>query len=154
MATSSYTPNLHLSAWADSDRPKRADFVSDNNIIDTQLGGHIADSTIHVTAQEKAKISEPFVSALYAGSGESSRTIILGFQPKMVFVYKRGVPFVTYSGGVNNVNAACSHYGNGASVGISITSSGVQVTQSAEASDGVKVCLNESGCQYTIIAFK
>lgn len=154
MSTSNYTPNLHLSAWADSDRPKRADFVSDNNIIDTALGGHIADSGIHVTAQEKAKISEPFVSALYSGSGESSRAISLGFQPKMVFVYKRGVPFVTYSGGVNNVYAACGYYGNGTSVGISITSNGIQVSQSAQASDGVKVCLNESGSQYTIIAFK
>lgn len=154
MSTSNYTPNLHLSAWADSDKPKRADFVSDNNIIDTQLGDHIANTGIHVTAQEKAMISEPFVSALYAGSGESSRTISLGFQPSMVFVFRRGVPFVTYGSSVNNVYAACSVYGHGASVGIGITSNGVQVTQSAQASDGVKVCLNESGCQYTIIAFK
>ena len=154
MATSNYTPNLHLSAWADSDRPKRADFVSDNNIIDTQLGGHVANNNIHVTSQEKAKIAEPFVSSLYSGSGESSRAINLGFQPKTVFVYKRGVPFVTYCGGVNNVNAACGFYGNGASVGISITSNGINVSQSAQASDGVKVCLNESGSQYTIIAFK
>ena len=154
MATSNYTPNLHLSAWADGDRPKRADFVSDNTIIDTQLGCHIANNSVHVTAQEKAKISEPFVSIIYSGSGESSRTIILGFQPKMVFVYKRGVPFVTYSGGVNLVNAACGFYGNGTSVGISIASTGVNVSQSAEASNGVKVCLNESGSQYTVIAFK
>ena len=154
MSTSNYTPNLHLSAWADSDRPKRADFVSDNSIIDTQLGGHIADSTLHLTAQEKAKVSEPFVSSIYSGSGESSRTISLGFQPKIVMVYKRGVPFVTYSNSVNYVNAACSYYGHGASVGISITSNGVQVTQSSEASNGVMVCLNESGSQYTVIAFK
>ena len=37
MATSNYTPNLHLNAWEETDRPKRADFVSDNQIIDTQL---------------------------------------------------------------------------------------------------------------------
>lgn len=154
MASSNYTPNLHLSAWADGDRPKRADFVSDNTIIDTQLGGHLANSDVHVTAQEKAKITEPFVSSMYAGSGESSRAISLGFQPKMVFVFKRGVPFVAYSGGVNNVYAACGYYGNGTSAGISITSTGVTVTQASEASNGVKVCLNESGGQYTIIAFK
>ena len=91
---------------------------------------------------------------LPSAESESSRTISLGFQPSMVFVFRRGVPFVTYSGSVNNVYAACSAYGHGASEGISITSSGVQVTQSAQATDGVKVCLNESGCQYTIIAFK
>ena len=155
MATSNYTPNLHLSAWADSDRPKRADFVSDNTIIDTQLGGHLADSTIHVTAAEKAKLSEAFTCSLYAGSGESQRTISLAFQPKMVFIFKRGVPFVTYSNGVNTVHAAAGCYGHGASVGISITSSGVLVSESAQAdANGIKVSLNENGSQYTIIAFK
>lgn len=154
MATSNYTPNLHLSAWADSDRPKRADFVSDNTIIDTELGGHIANSDIHMTAQEKAKVSEPFTCLAYAGTGESSRTISFGFQPKLVFIFRRGVPFITYSGGVNHVNAACGCYGNGASVGISIVANGVRVSQSAEASDGIKVGLNESGYQYTVIAFK
>lgn len=154
MATSNYTPNLHLSAWADSDRPKRADFVSDNTIIDTQLGGHIANSGIHLTAQEKAKISEPYVSLIYSGTGESTHSFTLEFQPKAVFVYRRGVPFVKYSGGVNYVYAASGYFGHGASVGISITTNGVTVSQSAEASDGVKVCLNESGCQYTIIAFR
>ncbi|MBQ3264329.1 MAG: hypothetical protein IJH07_00995 [Ruminococcus sp.] len=154
MATSNYTPNLHLSAWLDSDRPKRADFVSDNSIIDTQLGGHIADSTIHVTSQEKAKLTEPFIFNVYSGTGESSRTISLSFQPKLVIVFKRGVPFVTCSGSVNNVNAAVGCYGHGCSAGIGISSSGVVVTQDAAASDGVKVCLNESGAQYSIVAFK
>lgn len=153
MATSSYTPNLHLSAWEDTDRPKRADFVSDNQIIDTQLGGHLADTVIHLTAAEKAKVTEPFVSAGYSGSGEQQRTITLSFQPKMVFVYKRGVPFVTYANGVNTVNAACAYYGHGSSAGISITTNGVIVGES-EASNGVKISLNESGYQYTVIAFK
>lgn len=154
MASSSFTPNLHLNAWADSDRPKRADFVSDNSIIDTQLGGHLSNSGIHVTAAEKEKLAEPYFQTAYSGSGESSRTITMDFQPKMVFVYKRGVPFVVYSGGVNLVNSGCACYGLGSSVGISITSSGVNVSQSAEASNGIKCCLNESGCQYTMIAFK
>ena len=154
MATSNYTPNLHLSAWADSDRPKRADFVSDNTIIDTQLGGHIADSGIHVTSSEKAKITEPFTCAGYSGNGESSRTITLGFQPKAVIVFRRGVPFVTYSGSVNTVNAACAAYGHGGSVGISIGSNGISVSESAQPDNGISVGLNTSGVQYTVIAFK
>lgn len=154
MATSQYTPNLHLSAWTDSDRPKRADFVSDNNIIDTQLGGHVANNNIHLSADEKEKISEPYVSKMYSGSGESSRTISLGFLPKFVLIFKRGVPPVTYSNGVNTVNCACGFYGHGASVGISITSSGITVTESTTATNGIKMSLNESGSQYTIVAFK
>lgn len=153
MATSNYTTNLHLSAWEETDRPKRADFVSDNQIIDTQLGGHILNTALHLTTAEKAKIAEPFVSTFYSGTGEQQRTISLGFQPKIVFVFKRGEPFVTYSNNVNVVNAACGVYGNGASGGISVTSNGVMVTESA-ASNGVRVSLNESGTQYTVIAFK
>lgn len=154
MATSNYTPNLHLSAWDAADRPKRADFVSDNTIIDTQLGGHLANGNVHVTAAEKSKLSEPFVTIMYAGNGESQRTIALDFQPKTVIVYKRNVPFVSYSGGVNVVNAACGVYSQGASAGISITSSGVVVNENATATDGVRVSLNENYAQYTLIAFK
>ena len=34
MASSSFTTHLGLCNWDASDRPKRADFVSDNNILD------------------------------------------------------------------------------------------------------------------------
>lgn len=154
MATSQYTPNLHLNAWTESDRPKRADFVSDNNIIDTELGGHVNNNSIHLSAQEKEKITEPFVSTIYAGSGESSRTISLGFQPKLVLVYKRGVPPVTYSNGVSIVNCACGFYSRGGTAGLSITSSGIVVSQAAMATDGMRVNLNERDGQYTVVAFK
>ncbi len=153
MASSNYTPNLHLSAWEASDRPKRADFVSDNTIIDTQLGGHIANNSIHLSTAEKALLDEPYISMMYSGNGESQRTIALDFHPKFVFIYKRGVPFVTYSNGVNVINAASGSYGQGASVGISVTGTGVLVSESA-ASNGIRVSLNENLAQYTLIAFK
>lgn len=153
MASSNFTPNLHLSAWDASDRPKRADFVSDNTIIDTQLGGHLTNDGIHLSAAEKAKLNEPFVTVLYAGDGTAQRTIPLDFHPKFVFIYKRGVPFVSYSNGVNVVCAACGAYSQGSSAGISISSSGVMVTET-EASNGVRVNLNENYSQYTLIAFK
>lgn len=154
MASSNYTTNLHLNAWTDSDRPKRADFVSDNSIIDTQLGGHILNSAIHLTASEKDKVDEPFVFRLYAGSGEAERTISLNFTPKFVMAFKRGVPPVEYSNGVNTVNSAYASYGHGSTVGISLSSSGVTVSESSSAVNGIKVSLNESGSQYTMIAFK
>lgn len=153
MASSNYTPNLHLNAWDASDRPKRADFVSDNAIIDTKLGEHIANSGIHVSAAEKAQLNEPYVILMYSGNGESERTIELDFHPRFVFVYKRGVPFVTYSNSVNVINAASGSYGQGTSVGITIIGSGVLVCEST-ASNGIRVSLNENLKQYTLIAFK
>ena len=154
MAASNYTPNLHLSAWEETDRPKRADFVSDNNIIDTQLGGHIGNSDIHMNSAEKEKLSEPFECAIYAGSGETERTISVGFVPKFAIVYKRGTPPVTYANGVIFVNSGYAFYGNGSSLGLTINSSGVVVQQSASAVDGVRANLNESDGQYTLVAFK
>ena len=154
MATSNYTPKLHLSAWADSDRPKRADFVSDNSIIDTELGGHIENSAIHVTEEEKAKLTEPYISGIYAGSGESERTIQLSFAPRFAIVYKRNAPPVAYSSGVTLVNSGYAFYGRGGTAGVSLTTAGVVVTQTAADSSGIAVNLNESGGQYTVVAFK
>lgn len=154
MSSSNYTPNLHLNAWADSDRPKRADFVADNTIIDTRLGGHLADSGIHVTAAEKAKLNEAVVSTVYAGSGESTRSISLDFTPRVAIVFKRGTPFVQYSGSVNTVYAACAAYSHGGSAGLTIGNNAVTVTEQASAENGVRISLNASGSQYTLIAFK
>ena len=68
-------------------------------------------------------------------------------------MYKRGVPFVTYSNSVNVINAASGSYGQGTSVGITIIGSGVLVCEST-ASNGIRVSLNENLKQYTLIAFK
>ena len=84
MASSSFTTHLGLCDWAASDRPKRADFVSDNTIIDTQLGGHIANGNIHLSADEKAKLDEPFV----------------GLDPKASFIMK------------NKLRELCDHGGS------------------------------------------
>lgn len=154
MASSSYTPNLHLSNWSASDRPKRADFVSDNSIIDTALGGHLADSAVHLTAAEKERIAEPFVLRVYSGNGEATRTIDLGFQAKLVIVYRRGVSPVSVSSGETHVNCAVASFGYGGTAGIALNTSGVLVSQSASASDGQMVDLNKSGTQYTIVAFR
>ena len=153
MASSNYTENLHLSAWTDSDRPKRADFVSDNTIIDTQLGGHIANSAIHLTAEEKQKLDTPYAFKLYSGSGESSRSVQLDFAPRFVVVFKRNAPSVAYENSVTVINSGYASYGNGATTGVSLSSGSVTVTETA-AVNGVRVSLNESGSQYTIVAFR
>lgn len=154
MASSSYTPNLHLSAWSASDRPKRADFVSDNSIIDTALGGHLADSAVHLTAEEKQRITEPFMVRVYAGNGESSRNVELGFQAKVAIVFRRGAAPVSLSSGTTSVNCGIATYGYGASAGIALNATGVSVSQSAAASDGQIVNLNQTGVQYTVVAFR
>lgn len=154
MASTNHTANLGLCSWSASDRPKRADFVSDNSIIDSALGGHLADTTLHMSSAEKTKALEPFESFIYSGNGDASRTISTGFRPSFVIVYKRGAAPVEYTGGVNVVNSACAFYGHGGTAGLSVSSSGAVVTQQSAASDGKRLSLNETDCQYTLIAFK
>lgn len=154
MASSNYTTNLGLCSWAESDRPKRADFVADNGIIDSVLGGHVADTDIHLTAAEKEQALAPYASFMYAGDGQATRTVYLGFRPKFVIVYRRDTAPVGNSSGVAVVNTGFCGYGIGGTAGVSVASTGVTVTQHASASDGKRVCLNESGAQYTVIAFK
>lgn len=154
MASSRFTANLGLCNWTENDRPKRADFVSDNGIIDSALGGHIADSSVHMSSAEKAKALSPFESFIYSGTGESTRTIVTGFRPSFAVVFKKEAPPMQYSGGVNIVNSGYASYGDGATAGVSINSTGVVVRQDAAAADGVRISLNETGCQYALIAFK
>lgn len=154
MASSDFTTNLHLSAWRDSDRPKRADFVSDNNIIDTQLGGHILDTAIHLSAQQQDKLNAPFGGFVYQGNGEASRTIQLSYVPKYAVVFKRDTAPVTYDNGVTTANLGFAINGFGNTVGVSLSNLGVTVQQIAQNADGVCVNLNESGAQYAMITFK
>lgn len=154
MASSSFTPNLGLCNWTENDRPKRADFISDNGIIDTALGGHIADTDIHMSAQEKAKALTPFVCVDYAGTGDASRTIAADFRPSFAAVFKKSEPPVIHSDGVTVVNSGYAYYGHGGTAGVAIGSSGVVVTQESAASNGRRISLNEEGCQYMLIAFK
>ena len=128
--------------------------ISDNGIIDSVLGGHLNDSTAHLTQQEKDKALQPYTTMIYAGSGEATRTIQIGFRPSVTFVYKKNAPAAVYGEGVNVVNSACCSYGDGATSGVSIASNGVTVTQQSTAQNGVRISLNETGCQYVVIALK
>ncbi|MBQ6152968.1 MAG: hypothetical protein IJJ15_04395 [Ruminococcus sp.] len=153
MASTNHTTNLGLCQWSASDKPKRADFVSDNNIIDTALGGHIANTTLHLTAAEKAKLNESFVIRAYAGTGEASRAITVDFQPKFALVYKKNSPPVSYSSGNIIINSAVAAYGSGGSQGLAITSTGITVSQTS-ATAGAAVNLNENEEQYVAVIFK
>ena len=154
MASSSFTANLGLCNWAATDRPKRADFVSDNNIIDNTVGTHIADTNVHMTAAEKEKALQPCKTYMYAGDGESTRTIATDFAPKMVIVFKKNAAPTEYSDGVTVINSAFSTYTHGSSAGLNVTSSGFVVQQQAQASGTSRISLNETGCQYAAVAFR
>lgn len=154
MASSSFTPNLGLCSWTENDRPKRADFVADNGVIDTVVGGHIGNSAIHMSAAEKNKALMPFECFIYAGTGDSSRTIVTGYRPSFAIVFKKNAAPVAYESGVTVVNSGCGYYGHGGTAGVSISATGVVVQEESSAVNGRRISLNEEDGQYTLIAFK
>ena len=155
MASTEYTPNLGLCKWSGSDKPKRADFVSDNSIIDSTIGSHIANTTMHVTSAERAKFTNPYSIVSYAGDGESTKEIRIENAPKLAIVVQKFYPPVTVdSSGNTLVRSAVAYYGGGNTSGITISSNKVTVSQDSQAEDGIKNCLNEAYGQYMLILFR
>lgn len=81
------TENLGLNKWIGTDKPKRADFCADNELIDEALTAHIENSAVHATAEEKAKWTTPFVWGEYTGDGDNNREFNLAFKPSFVMVF-------------------------------------------------------------------
>ena len=154
MASSNYTSNLGLCNWAATDCPKRADFVSDNQIIDSTLGGHIADTAAHLTAAEKTKALQPYTTVIYSGDGTDNRAITTDFAPSVVMVYKKNAAPAAAESGNIAVNSGTAVYGHGGSAGVSVSSTGFVVRQQSTASGGMRYSLNETGCQYFAVVFR
>ena len=48
MAASKKSTVLGLCLWEGTDKPRRVDFVADNEAIESQLGGHIQNDNLHL----------------------------------------------------------------------------------------------------------
>ena len=153
MASTNKTTNLGLNNWTESDCPKRADFVSDNIIIDAMLGNHIKDSSLHLTADEKDRVSAPYSINTYYGTGEESTRLKYNYIPSIVLVCKKNSAFQTVSGSNVKMNAGIASL-IGTTGGLLIEDNYVVVSQSEEAINGVFYNLNESAGEYLVIAFK
>lgn len=153
MGSSNKTTNLGLNKWLERDSPKRSDFVSDNVIIDNLLGNHIKDSSLHLTAQEKQRASQPFdVNTIY-GTGEATTQIKFGYTPKLAIVCKKNNAPCVMGSSYTKVNFGIASP-IGGSGGISISDYTVTLTQSPNATNGVLYDLNNSQYEYLLITFK
>lgn len=54
MAASKKSTVLGLCLWEGTDKPRRVDFVADNEAIESQLGGHIQNDNLHLRHAQKA----------------------------------------------------------------------------------------------------
>lgn len=124
------------------------------SFLDKELlcGSHIRNNDIHVTIDDKTKWNEPFVTGIYFGTGSGSRTVNLGFAPKLVLACASGYPSVVsdIANGVTK-NYFCMSTSN-SSTGIVISSTGFRA--SSATISGTQLSMNEAGVTYGFIAFK
>ena len=146
MPSTNKTANLSLNQWTDSDRPMRNDFNSDNLKLDSAIGGHVNNADIHVTAEEKELLKDSQITYMYAGTGESSKTITLTERFRYIFVFASSKPLASS----DKVYSAAGHVGLGSSLGLSLTASGTGFTVIQQDN----ICLNESGVQYKVVMLK
>ncbi len=155
MASTSFTPNLGLCSWQPSDRPKRIDFVSDNQKIDEILGTHIDDKDVHVTAQEKAIYSSPYKVVTYVGDGQSTRTLSLDKEYTFAIVFDKNSPIQkSDTNGDTILKFALVGRMFGSQSNITLNSNSITVTEDTTSTDGIKNSFNEQYGQYVMILFR
>lgn len=89
MPSTNKTPKIGLNNWVGTDKPKRADFVADHGILDSLLGGHLENSSIHMSTADRAMLQSAATVGTYEGDGEGSRVITLPLSPKMIVVFRQ-----------------------------------------------------------------
>ena len=150
-----------LSAWATVNAslcPAASSELDFPSFLNKELlcGSHINNTDIHLSQAQKSFLHEPFATGSFFGNGSASRSITLGFKPRIVIVCARGYPLI-YSNHTNNINYAYAGVAaeEGASIGIEILSNGFKIKNTS--GDTVKsshAVLSEAGTTYIYIALK
>lgn len=156
MASNKKTANLALNQWTLSDKPKMVDFNQDNLRVDYYFQQHV-ESSQHLTPDLAAWLTEPMVTGSYAGDGAGSRTISLGFQPRLLVVFAHNYGPIE----VDTINSQPQlRFGMGAgeagTLGLQPTDQGFKVTQTlGNPPAGItRICLNQNGVVYQYFALR
>lgn len=158
MSSANKTDYLALNVWASSDSPKRADFNSDNYIIDTAFEEHAENTTLHTSDGEKEKWNTPTFAGSYYGNGDSEREIETGcdFEPTCAVVFGDNMPLAvtSFDNGINSNYFGVATTSAG-TAGLAISGANLVVTQSSASSvEDEYTALNEAGVTYNYILFR
>ena len=154
MAASEKTAVLGLSRWKGTDKPRRADFVADNDALEEKVGGHLNDEAAHLNAERAARL-DPMDVRTYTGNGAAQRALLFSFTPRMAFVFAVGKGMsVSCDGYTKHYAAVATPEQN--SGGLSLNRIQAMVTQDASApgAGGSMFALNESGVTYVMAALR
>lgn len=157
MPSTNKTQFLNLNSWLGTDKPKRDDFNSDNQKIDSAVQAHFENASLHVSEQDREFWEHgSFILGSYSGNAVNPREISLGFKPRFALVYGVNVLPIEYWNVPQQNKARIGLFSqSGCSVGCALTDNGIKVWSTEEnAPDGVAPHLNAQGVTYVYIAFK
>ena len=157
MASSGKSKFLGLSLWEETDRPERLDFRQDNEKLEEILSGHLYDSFIHLTQDQKRFVNDPFAIGMYTGNGEPIRTFSYPFPPKLLLIFaKRPKPPLAFKNGMALIYAAVGNPSYDGTAGLRMRQKEYDVFQQTEeeAENGFRCCLNELGMYYNVMILR
>ena len=163
MASTSKTSHLNLNQWSSTDKPKMADFNSDNQKVDSgvsalnsSLSSHTASTLVHLTTSDKEKIASVMKLELrtFVGDGVNQRKITLGYKPKLGIIFAVGMPMFEKYAPTNALNQNAVVFTElGCAEGVSLESDGVRLYYSAfNMPDGNGSHINDPNVTYVLIA--
>lgn len=155
LGSTNKTEYLGLSGWVHTDTPKMIDFATDNNIIDYVLGKHVKNNSIHLSEEDRALLGGGITSFLLAGDGNSSRTVTLDKAPKMIQIFLKNTPLVSWDSAKSCmvINSAFVLQNGISSGGASLDDKTLVITSSSSPSNGVMYNLNKEYGQYVVVCY-
>lgn len=123
---------------------------------DLLCGSHINNADIHLTAAQSDYLSSPIVAGVYFGTGDSVRTVSLGYRPRAVILFGDGLPPMKADHSTSTNTTLFAIAGAlGGSQGLEITDNGFKVKSGAEYTlYGSTPKLNDLGVMYHYLIFK
>lgn len=160
MSSTNKTENLGLNSWIGSDKPKRVDFNTDNEIIDKAITEHEADMEKHITQQERDRWNNYMYTGVYYGNGSVQREIDTNcpFEARAGFVFANSRTIsVTRFDDSQNINyfGLFGLYANTIGITLDLDGKTLRLTQSTSAVTVNEYAnYNESGVAYQYVLFR
>lgn len=160
MSSTNKTSNLQLNSWIGSDKPKREDFNTDNEIIDMAITQHVKNANVHITSSERDSWNNYMFTGVYFGNGTTERVITTEcpFEAKIGFVYanNRPVTIVRFDEGKKiNYLGIFGVFANTLGIKLNADCKSFTVENSASAMTVKEYAnFNESGVTYHYIMFR
>ena len=151
-----------LQSWVDIDAqfcPAESSTVQYASFLPKTLfcRSHMDDASIHVTPQEKQSWNNMLEIGYYSGSSHASRTIDLGFYPRLVLVFPSTYPpLYNPTATPDQITCLCGMAGRTlSSSGIELTRNGFHLTQTADTGIGNTLTkLNWDRADYVYVAVR